>query len=105
MWIEICPQCGHFTFLIVTSLAEVWIEILFCQVVVVLLTSVTSLAEVWIEIQDKSYQAFLCHVTSLAEVWIEIPAIITAKICCNIVTSLAEVWIEIFRQYALLSPA
>ena len=71
MWIEICPQCGHFTFLIVTSLAEVWIEILFCQVVVVLLTSVTSLAEVWIEIQDKSYQAFLCHVTSLAEVWIE----------------------------------
>ena len=56
----------------VTSLAEVWIEILFCQVVVVLLTSVTSLAEVWIEIQDKSYQAFLCHVTSLAEVWIEI---------------------------------
>ena len=34
--------------------------------------AVTSLAEVWIEIQDKSYQAFLCHVTSLAEVWIEI---------------------------------
>ena len=72
MWIEITVFCVLTEKAAVTSLAEVWIEIWICQVVVVLLTSVTSLAEVWIEIQDKSYQAFLCHVTSLAEVWIEI---------------------------------
>ena len=94
MWIEITVFCVLTEKAAVTSLAEVWIEILFCQVVVVLLTSVTSLAEVWIEIQDKSYQAFLCHVTSLAEVWIEM--IVNAAFPFGqFVTSLAEVWIEI----------
>ena len=57
--------------LIVTSLAEVWIEIN----TVAKLTkneNVTSLAEVWIEMFCASLGYNLFLVTSLAEVWIEI---------------------------------
>ena len=55
----------------VTSLAEVWIEI--CPSPSGSLSlSVTSLAEVWIEMQQGAIQRRLHLVTSLAEVWIEI---------------------------------
>ena len=55
---------------------------------------VTSLAEVWIEIRCLVLKLCRCSVTSLAEVWIEIPFRI-ASLSFAIVTSLAEVWIEI----------
>ena len=56
--------------------------------------AVTSLAEVWIEIVTGSL-AHPCHiVTSLAEVWIEI-SFFQCKKGTGAVTSLAEVWIEI----------
>ena len=55
----------------VTSLAEVWIEIL-KEVINPDPISVTSLAEVWIEILPLLQEALPPLVTSLAEVWIEI---------------------------------
>ena len=55
----------------VTSLAEVWIEIL-RTLYVPLCSLVTSLAEVWIEIALEDWRGVRWHVTSLAEVWIEI---------------------------------
>ena len=59
------------SYIIVTSLAEVWIEI--CPSPSGSLSlSVTSLAEVWIEMQQGAIQRRLHLVTSLAEVWIEI---------------------------------
>ena len=60
----------------VTSLAEVWIEIVYFPVITDVQT-VTSLAEVWIEITCQLHQ-WLANlaVTSLAEVWIEIPALL-----------------------------
>ena len=56
---------------IVTSFAEVWIEILdnFYKMRV---DRVTSFAEVWIEIYDFSNYFYIGSVTSFAEVWIEI---------------------------------
>ena len=55
----------------VTSLAEVWIEIL-KSALDEHSPSVTSLAEVWIEIQGNTDGCKNFYVTSLAEVWIEI---------------------------------
>ena len=78
---------------VVTSLAEVWIEIWGMGVAVwvyqslplrkcglkskasgisILSTAVTSLAEVWIEIRRNWHSGWKKEVTSLAEVWIEI---------------------------------
>ena len=61
---------------------------------------VTSLAEVWIEIADTVSNLFQQYVTSLAEVWIEI-----SKGCPHfydvVVTSLAEVWIEMITNHRL----
>ena len=56
---------------IVTSLAEVWIEIIEIRIASCP-TSVTSLAEVWIEIEFITMGSKRYCVTSLAEVWIEI---------------------------------
>ena len=56
--------------------------------------AVTSLAEVWIEILESFHVFKICRVTSLAEVWIEILLFLN-KFCQSSVTSLAEVWIEI----------
>ena len=62
---------GIVDFFKVTSLAEVWIEIIMrmdgCPEI-----TVTSLAEVWIEIVDIKTVDIPYQVTSLAEVWIEI---------------------------------
>ena len=55
---------------------------------------VTSLAEVWIEIQTPYFFTSFHFVTSLAEVWIEILNSISGNTLQR-VTSLAEVWIEI----------
>ena len=55
---------------------------------------VTSLAEVWIEIISGNLSDIQQKVTSLAEVWIEIP-VDTHSAPQDQVTSLAEVWIEI----------
>ena len=59
-----------------------------------ILSTVTSLAEVWIEILKRSTDRRWSLVTSLAEVWIEIEAEALEELE-RIVTSLAEVWIEI----------
>ena len=56
---------------------------------------VTSLAEVWIEIECNTPVAENIEVTSLAEVWIEISLGYEASNKGIAVTSLAEVWIEI----------
>ena len=56
----------------VTSLAEVWIEIILTDEESERQQDVTSLAEVWIEIKNGSYHRTHRFVTSLAEVWIEI---------------------------------
>ena len=56
----------------VTSLAEVWIEIVRNWHIKHKRLSVTSLAEVWIEIGCLRCDATVRPVTSLAEVWIEI---------------------------------
>ncbi len=58
----------------VTSLAEVWIEIL-KDSVPISFSIVTSLAEVWIEMISYPYVSGQPLVTSLAEVWIEIRGI------------------------------
>ena len=55
---------------------------------------VTSLAEVWIEIAVRYLPLSQVLVTSLAEVWIEI-SFFQCKKGTGAVTSLAEVWIEI----------
>ena len=55
--------------------------------------AVTSLAEVWIEIVNTIRWMAACFVTSLAEVWIEI-SINRKQMNDTNVTSLAEVWIE-----------
>ena len=63
------------------------------------LVLVTSLAEVWIEISNTFRYSFTGTVTSLAEVWIEI-GLEFVKYSNYSVTSLAEVWIEIlFYSY------
>ena len=78
----------------VTSLAEVWIEILVSPSIF-LTSTVTSLAEVWIEIDSPVPERHPDYeVTSLAEVWIEIPNSVHIQ-HTGCVTSLAEVWIEI----------
>ena len=56
----------------VTSLAEVWIEIILTDEESERQQDVTSLAEVWIEIGDGCDNTKYMIVTSLAEVWIEI---------------------------------
>ena len=56
---------------IVTSLAEVWIEIL-AVLAISVYAEVTSLAEVWIEMMVSGANSPVISVTSLAEVWIEI---------------------------------
>ena len=100
----------------VTSLVEVWIEIL-TSVINVLRTPslplwkcglksgnakgkkkyvVTSLVEVWIEITSMSSSFAICTlVTSLVEVWIEIDSA-GSLLDSSVVTSLVEVWIEIY---------
>ena len=55
----------------VTSLAEVWIEIVSLTGILTF-PAVTSLAEVWIEICPSPSGSLSLSVTSLAEVWIEI---------------------------------
>ena len=102
---------------IVTSLAEVWIEIweffhrsfskksLPSRKCGLKLRrnsrsrnhQVTFLAEVWIEIIGLLRLEYNHNVTSLAEVWIEIPHH-NRNILFPLVTSLAEVWIEILFQ-------
>ena len=59
---------------------------------------VTSLAEVWIEILDGGTTWAVDKVTSLAEVWIEITKI-GKTLAVALVTSLAEVWIEIVSVF------
>ena len=54
---------------------------------------VTSLAEVWIETIRPSERDVYVWVTSLAEVWIE-TCIFLSSFSSLMVTSLAEVWIE-----------
>ena len=54
----------------VTSLAEVWIEII-SSLSTEFLVGVTSLAEVWIEISNSSLRSPLTPVTSLAKVSVE----------------------------------
>ena len=76
----------------VTSLAEVWIEIIL-EMWSEINRAVTSLAEVWIEIVNTIRWMAACFVTSLAEVWIEI-SINRKQMNDTNVTSLAEVWIE-----------
>ena len=64
---------------------------------------VTSLAEVWIETPVINIGIRLRSVTSLAEVWIE-TWLAHSVISYNIVTSLAEVWIEtgnVMQYYVL----
>ena len=85
----------------VTSLAEVWIEILY------LLTNQCSILSLPLRKCGLKY-GFLCiqwsneQVTSLAEVWIEIGfGIIRTRAFA--VTSLAEVWIEISSSVAVQS--
>ena len=80
---------------LVTSLAEVWIEIV-DPMAMLMWWAVTSLAEVWIEILSKLSDETNLSVTSLAEVWIEISEDIENALK-DTVTSLAEVWIEICR--------
>ena len=58
---------------------------------------VTSLAEVWIEIIRRCRNITDWIVTSLAEVWIEMEHLLISMIAVT-VTSLAEVWIEIQNQ-------
>ena len=82
----------------VTSLAEVWIEIITIGRTFVP-ALVTSLAEVWIEISLQQLYTPSHTVTSLAEVWIEIMNRIACRMS-SLVTSLAEVWIEIFVKSA-----
>ena len=60
---------------------------------------VTSLAEVWIEIQMWHRHGLTVEVTSLAEVWIEI-FVFHNVTNAPIVTSLAEVWIEISKHFS-----
>ena len=55
---------------------------------------VTSFAEVWIEIISLVILNLICYVTSFAEVWIEIVGIPFIFVA-DCVTSFAEVWIEI----------
>ena len=76
----------------VTSLAEVWIEIVSMNNASGKL-AVTSLAEVWIEIANCAATSSAVIVTSLAEVWIEIMRTEVLWLTRR-VTSLAEVWIE-----------
>ena len=89
----------------VTSLAEVWIEIITIGRTFVP-ALVTSLAEVWIEISLQQLYTPSHTVTSLAEVWIEIMNRIACRMS-SLVTSLAEVWIEmtlsIGKPVAILS--
>ena len=60
---------------------------------------VTSLAEVWIEIITIGRTFVPALVTSLAEVWIEI-SLQQLYTPSHTVTSLAEVWIEIMNRIA-----
>ena len=86
----------------VTSLAEVWIEIeRDCQTI--RRTLVTSLAEVWIEIVCIQRNNCTNTVTSLAEVWIEILTRHPVDSSSS-VTSLAEVWIEILSRSTYGNP-
>ena len=64
---------------------------------------VTSLAEVWIEIITIGRTFVPALVTSLAEVWIEI-SLQQLYTPSHTVTSLAEVWIEICRYLFLIIP-
>ena len=64
-------RCKLVKITLVTSLAEVWIEIV-AATHTTLFGIVTSLAEVWIEIKNKNHVYANNYVTSLAEVWIEI---------------------------------
>ena len=65
--------------------------------------NVTSLAEVWIEIVGGTLLRTGVEVTSLAEVWIEMKNEILGFAGQN-VTSLAEVWIEIIDMYKIHKP-
>ena len=86
----------------VTSLAEVWIEIITIGRTFVP-ALVTSLAEVWIEISLQQLYTPSHTVTSLAEVWIEIMNRIACRMS-SLVTSLAEVWIEILSRSTYGNP-
>ena len=101
---------------LVTSYAEVWIEIFARRIRmkreisspptrrcglkfrlpsgILHFLRVTSYAEVWIEILSLSLCYIVLHVTSYAEVWIEIVLLIVLRSMSS-VTSYAEVWIEI----------
>ena len=66
----------------VTSLAEVWIEIE-VDLTAIAIPSVTSLAEVWIEISAYNHNSTPFIVTSLAEVWIEIATSLIFSVCSS----------------------
>ena len=85
--------CWLKTGYLVTSYAEVWIEIL-RNAVSAIQPKVTSYAEVWIEIWMIWSEKRNTGVTSYAEVWIEMP-MENKDGYINTVTSYAEVWIEI----------
>ena len=110
--------------MLVTSLAEVWIETIRPSERDVYVW-VTSLAEVWIETPTRWRAWMILFVTSLAEVWIEThyPQKHTARYAslplrkCGlkllisltgiiniIVTSLAEVWIETMIKWSDSEP-
>ena len=80
----------------VTSLAEVWIEILLCHDWGFKFWSLP-LRKCGLKLAHTNYHMYCIGVTSLAEVWIEIRTLLqSAKDC--FVTSLAEVWIEMFFE-------
>ena len=85
---EGCNQWGQ-----VTSLAEVWIEILFAQSIHYLIT-VTSLAEVWIEMPSSGSSSPLSPSLPLRKCGLKFGRV-GGNCKDGFVTSLAEVWIEI----------
>ena len=98
MWIEIQPSRKHVLYCVVTSLAEVWIEIYphTRQSHHVCLS--LPLRKCGLKYMKHFNAPTNCCVTSLAEVWIEICLRVTTVFHDYTVTSLAEVWIEIFAN-------
>ena len=94
MWIEIKTfrvlPIGY----LVTSLAEVWIEIFVVRMHRYIMQSLP-LRKCGLKYHCLLTGFHTRHVTSLAEVWIEI-MFCCVNPNCNLVTSLAEVWIEIW---------
>ena len=79
----------------VTSFAEVWIEILSLTIHILISTSSLPLRKCGLKSDTLQKRASLAKVTSFAEVWIEIEDKALEELE-RIVTSFAEVWIEIW---------